>query len=257
MPLAGDLDRPATLGRLAGLADFVLHLAPPPNQGQGDSRTRHLLAALSGARSGANSGKSLPQALTYISTTGVYGDRAGAATDETSPAHPDTARGQRRLAAETVLRAWGGRNGVRVSILRAPGIYAAERLPLERIGARTPALLDADDVFTNHIHADDLAGLCLAALSRGAANRCYNACDDSCMKMGDYFDRVADAFGLPRVPRLSRNDAARVLSPLQLSFMSESRRLANRRIKTELHYRLRYPHVDDGIAAARPEKKTC
>nr|WP_308806279.1 NAD-dependent epimerase/dehydratase family protein [Azospira sp.] len=257
VPLAGDLDRPSTLGRLAGVFDQVLHLAPPPDRGLRDTRTRHLLAALGKAAGGNKSRKSLPQALTYISTTGVYGDRAGAATDETAPPRPRSPRGQRRLDAEQALRRWGRDNGVRVSILRAPGIYAADRLPLARLQAGTPALVEADDVFTNHIHAADLAGLAAAALVRGRANRCYNASDDSCLKMGEYFDRVADAFGLPHPPRLSRAEAAAVLSPLQLSFMSESRRLANRRLKEELRYHLLYPHVDDGIAAALSEKTPC
>lgn len=245
-PLEADLDRPESLKRLAGLADLVLHLAPPPDKGRRDSRTRHLLAALGSA-------KSLPQGLVYISTSGVYGDCGGARVDETRPPRPATARGARRLDAEHTLRAWGARTGVRVSILRAPGIYAADRLPLARLQAGTPALAPGDDVHTNHIHADDLARLCAAALVRGRANRIYNASDDSAMKMGDYFDRVADAFALPRPPRLARAEAEKILSPLQLSFMSESRRLDNHRLKAELRFRLDYPRVEDGIAAlARP-----
>ncbi|WP_109041722.1 NAD-dependent epimerase/dehydratase family protein [Azospira sp. I13] len=256
VPLIGDLDRPETLGRLAGLAQHILHLAPPPDRGLRDSRTRHLVAAL-GRASGKNSRKSLPRlpsALTYISTTGVYGDQGGALIDETARRRPLSPRGQRRADAEQYLRDWARRSGVRVSILRAPGIYASDRLPLARLQAGTPALVAEDDVQTNHIHADDLAGLCAASLLRGRSNRCYNASDDSCLKMGEYFDQVADAFALPRPPRLSREEAGRVLSPVQLSFMSESRRLLNRRIKTELRYRLRYPRVDDGIAAALQEQ---
>jgi len=260
VPLVGDLDRPRTLERLAGLTHHILHLAPPSDKGQQDTRTRHLLAALSRPGHGNKSRKSLsrlPWSLTYISTSGVYGDRGGAITPESAPCRPRSARGQRRLDAEQTLRQWGLRNGVRVSLLRAPGIYAADRLPLARLQAGTPALVAADDVFTNHIHADDLAGLALASLLRGAPNRAYNASDDSCLKMGEYFDRVADAFALPRPPRLSRQEASQVLTPLQLSFMSESRRLENRRLKEELRYRLRYPRVEDGIAAARKENKEC
>ncbi len=242
-PLLADLDRAASLTRISGIADVVLHFAPPPAKGTQDSRTRRLLAAL--AR-----GKSLPQRLVYISTSGVYGDCAGARVDETRPLRPATARAQRRADAESELRRFGARHGVRVAILRAPGIYAADRLPIERLQRGTQALTDEDDVFTNHIHADDLALLVGAALRRGRASRCYNACDDTQLKMGEYFDLVADRFGLPRAPRVSRLDAARTMSPLQLSFMSESRRLDNRRIKRELRARLRYPQVADGIDAA-------
>ena len=242
-PLLADLDRAQSLTRITGLADIVLHFAPPPERGTQDTRTRYLLAAL--AR-----GKSLPQRLVYISTSGVYGDCAGARIDETRPLRPATARAVRRVDAEGQLRRFGARHGVRVSILRAPGIYAGERLPVERLKRGVKALVDADDVFTNHIHADDLAMLTCAALRFGRANRCYNATDDSELKMGEYFDLVADRFSLPRAPRIARSAAALEMSPLQLSFMSESRRLDNRRIKQELRAHLRYPQVADGVDAA-------
>jgi len=247
VPLFADLDDPASLRRIAGVADHVLHLAPPPDRGPRDRRTQALLAAL-GRK------KSLPQRLVYVSTSGVYGDCGGDRVDETRRLHPESARGMRRADAERRLRAFGRDAGTVVSILRAPGIYAADRLPLERLQKRTPALCAADDVYTNHIHADDLAAACVAALRRGRANRAYNVCDDSQLKMGEYFDRVADAFALPRPPRLTRDEAERALSPVQRSFMRESRRLANRRLKEELALRLRYPQVDDGIRAALEER---
>jgi uncharacterized alpha-E superfamily protein len=109
-------------------------------------------------------------------------------------------------------------------------------------------------VYTNHIHADDLAMLTCAALRYGRSNRTYNATDDSQIRMGDYFDLVADRFGLPRVPRLSRRQAEEQLSPLQLSFMNESRRLLNQRVKREFRARLRYARVEDGVAAALNER---
>ncbi len=253
-PVLADLDRPASLLRIAGLADIVVHLAPPPAgdtrsmTGEArDGRTRRLLAALS-------RGRSLPQRIVYISTTGVYGDCAGALVDETRSARPTTARASRRLDAERQLRAFG-RRGVIVSILRVPGIYAADRLPLERLHKGTPALRAEEDVYTNHIHAEDLAMLTCAALRYGRSNRAYNATDDSQIKMGDYFDLVADRFGLPRVPRLSRGEAEQQLSPLQWSFMSESRRLSNQRAKKELRARLRYPRVAEGVAAALHERE--
>ena len=242
-PIAADLDRPNSLQRLAGLADIVLHFAPPPDHGLVDPRTRRLLAALM-------RGKSLPQRLVYISTSGIYGDCAGSRVDETRRLNPQTERARRRVDAERQLRRFGAARPVRVSILRAPGIYAADRLPLERLRKGVPALRAEDDVFTNHIHADDLARLACYALRFGRANRCYNASDDTPLKMAEYFDFVADRFGLPRTPRVSRSEAQSTLSPLQLSFMGESRRLDNRRIKTELRAKLRYPQVSDGIEAA-------
>lgn len=243
-PIRGDLDLPQTLGRIAGIATLVLHSAPPQDQGRRDERTRRLVAVLA-------KGGSLPRRLIYISTTGVYGDCGGARVTEVRPVQPQTARARRRVDAEQVLRRFGRRNGVAVGVLRAPGIYAADRLPLERIRRADPVLERGEDVHTNHIHADDLADLCCAALFRGGAGRVYNACDDSDMLMGDYFDLVADTFGLPRPPRVSREEARRRLKPMTLSFMQESRRLSNARIKRELRTPLRYPDVAAGVAAAR------
>lgn len=245
IPVLADLDTPSNLARIAGLADLVLHFAPPPNivGTPVDTRTRNLLAALC-------KGKSLPQRLVYISTSGVYGDCQGEPIDETRVLRPDTARAVRRVDAERQLRSFGQRNKVAISILRAPGIYAAERLPIQRLAKGAMVLRAEEDVYTNHIHADDLALLACAALRYGRPNRVYNACDDSEMKMGDYFDLIADRFSLPRPARLTREEALATISPSLLSFMGESRRLANRRIKQELKARLRYPRIEDGVEAA-------
>jgi len=247
-PVLADLDDRRSLARLAGLADLVLHCAPPANAGTVDGRTRRLLAALGKA-------KSLPRRLVYVSTTGVYGDCSGACIDETRAVAPGSARAGRRVDAEARLRAWGRDNGATVCLVRAPGIYAAERLPLERLRAGTPALVPADDVYTNHIHAEDLAAACLAALGRGRPNRAYNAVDDTDLTMGAYFDRVADAFALPRPPRIRRAEASGRLTPLQLSFMAESRRIGNRRLKEELGVVLACPTVEAGIAAAIQQQR--
>lgn len=253
MPIVADLDQPASLRRIVGLAQLVVHLAPPA-EGKNrlsehcDLRTRQLLAAL--ARQAT-----LPQRIVYISTSGVYGDCHGERIDETRQARPSSARARRRVDAERQLRAFGQR-GVVVSILRAPGIYAADRLPLERLRQGLPVLQADEDVYTNHIHADDLAKLTLAALRHGRANRTYNACDDSELAMGDYFDLIADRFGLPRPPRLTRPEVQARISARQWSFMSESRRLSNQRCKSELRTRLRYPQVCDGLDAAWQERMT-
>lgn len=243
-PLIGDLDDRRSLRRLAGIADRVLHFAPPPGTGELDTRTAHLLAALA-------SGRSLPQRLVYISTTGVYGDCGGTWVDEVRRCRPATARARRRLDAEQRLRRFGRDRGVAVSVLRAPGIYAADRLPVARLQRGEPVLTAAQDVHTNHIHADDLARLSCMALFRGGAGRVYNAVDGSDFKMGDYFDFAADLFGLPRPARLEREALAARVSPMALSFLSESRRLSNRRVLAELRLRLLYPSVREGLLAAR------
>jgi len=238
--LGADLDRPETLGGAAGWADCVLHAAPPPAVGESDPRTANLLAAIA-------KGRILPTRFVYISTSGVYGDCGGAWVDESRAPNPQTARAKRRADAERRLRAWCEARGVALVVLRAPGIYAADRLPLERLRAGTPVLREADDVYTNHIHADDLAASALRALRNDAPAGLYNAADDSAMKMGDWFDFLAARAGLPRPPRIARSEAAMRISPGLLSFMSESRRLDNRRLKTVLGVRLRYPTVRDGV----------
>jgi nucleoside-diphosphate-sugar epimerase len=236
----GDLDRPETLAPLAGAADLVLHLAPPDETRDGDARTRNLIAALSGARM-------LPRRFVYISTSGVYGDCGGERIDESRPVNPATPRAARRVDAERAVAEWGAATGVETVILRVPGIYAADRLPVERLKRGTPVLRADEDVYTNHVHADDLAAICVRALEADAPAGIYNASDDSELKMGEWFDLVADRFGLPRPPRVSRAEAARTISPMLLSFMSESRRLANRRLKDVLGVRLQYPTVFDGV----------
>ena len=237
VPIVADLDDRASLRRLAGLAPWIVHLAPPQSTGLLDRRTRNLAAILpEHAR------------LVYVSTSGVYGDCGGARIDETRTPAPSNARARRRLDAETVLRAWGARRAARLAILRVPGIYAADRLPLKRLREGTPALAELDDVHTNHVHADDLANIVLHALWRmRAGGRVYHASDDSEMKMAAYFDAVADAFGLPRAPRLPREELKQVVTPMLLSFMSESRRLDNRRMKRELGVHLRYARVADAL----------
>jgi nucleoside-diphosphate-sugar epimerase len=240
-PLFVDLDDRRAARRLAGLAPRVLHSAPPPASGPGDPRTRHALAALHRART-----------WVYLSTTGVYGDCGGARIDETRPVAPHSDRAVRRVAAERLLRRRAARGAIRATVLRVPGIYAAERLPIERLRRGTPALIDADDVYTNHIHADDLARIAFVALWRGRSQRVVNAVDDGEMKMGEYFDAVARAAGLAPPPRLARDALRAAVSPLLWSFMSESRRIGNRRLRRELRVRLRYPTVDRLLCGPEP-----
>lgn len=235
LPVPGDLDQLGSLKQLPHV-DSVFHFAPPPAEGSEDTRTRHLLRALSPMH---------PTSLVYISTSGVYGDCRGAWVHESRATAPVNARAIRRVDAETQLRAWGKQQRVRVAILRAPGIYAADRLPIERIKRGTPALIANDDSYTNHIHADDLARLAWTAMFRGRPQRIYHAVDAQPLKMGDWFDSCADAFDLPRSPRVTRAEAENVLSEALLSFLRESRQLSNLRATRELRFRYLYRTSDD------------
>jgi len=283
-PIVGDLDVRASLSRIARLAPTVLHLAPPQKTGDEDTRTRALIATLTatlaaprirharhvatgrlrraqhvirarktssivpdGGSPALRASHDAPRRLrvVYASTTGVYGDCGGAWLDETRPVAPANDRAKRRVSAETQLRRAATRRVLTASIARIPGIYAGNRLPLARLEKRTPALVDEDDVYTNHIHADDLAAILLRMTTHGRPSRVIHASDDTTLKMGNYFDRVADAFGVERAPRISRDEAEQQLGETMLSFMRESRRLLNTRLKRELRVQLRYPDVDD------------
>lgn len=264
IPVAANLDQPVSLKRLRGLATHVIYLAPPadsqPTEFYTDARLNRFLAAL-------HSGGSLPRRLVYIGTSGVYGDCQGALVRESRPLQPRSARGRRRAAAEAILRRWmrtriGAGHTTDLShqarkvtnagsILRVPGIYADNRLPVERLRAGTPALRVEEDTWTNHIHADDLARISWLTLTRGRSLRAYNTSDNSTLKMGDWFDAVANASGLPKPGRLPRDVLKDRVSPMLYSFMSESRRLDNQRLLKELRIKLRYPTVHDFLATLK------
>ncbi len=239
VPIVGDLDCRRSLDRLRGLAPWLVHLAPPASSGAVDARSRRLATAL----------HRTVQRAVYISTTGVYGDHGGRQIDETARLRPANDRAVRRIDAERVMR---GR--MHAAVLRVPGIYAHDRLPLDRLRQNLPALAPADDVYSNHIHADDLARITILALFRGRAARVYNAVDESALMMAEYFDAVADATGLPRPPRLPRAALKSAVSPMMYSFMTESRRLSNRRLKDELRIKLMYPTVASALATLTAAK---
>jgi nucleoside-diphosphate-sugar epimerase len=247
-PLLGNLDVPQSLHRLSGLAPRVLQLAPPAARRDGVSRDAALATALMK--------RPRLQRVVYASTTGVYGDCEGQWVHETRQTRPQTDRAVRRVAAEHTWRHLARATGASVCVLRIPGIYALDReggTPLERLQRGTPVLQAQDDVYTNHIHADDLARACVLALWRPQLQAVIHVCDDSAMKMGDYFDLCAAHFNVPRPQRLPRAELERLLPPITLSFMRESRRMDNSRMKEQLRLTLHHPHVRDGLRATPDE----
>jgi nucleoside-diphosphate-sugar epimerase len=243
-PLLLDLDATFTARELVARDREVFYFAPPPAHGDADSRVEHVCALWRGTE--------LPERVVYISTTAVYGDCAGAWIDEGAALQPGTARGRRRLDAEQRWLQWSAETGVPVVLLRVPGIYAHDRLPVERLRGGLPVLAEDDAPFTNRIHADDLAQVCIAAMRRGEPGSAYNVSDGHPTTMTDYFNRVADCLGLPHPPVVGRAEATQVLSASMLSFLSESKRLDNRRMREQLGIELRYPDLTAGLAACRP-----
>jgi len=239
-----DLDDGACpVPRLGGFGGLC-YLAPPLSRGVEDTRMRGFLALLDKT--------SLPRRIVYISTSAVYGDCHGDWITEEQPVQPATDRGRRRLDAERQLQAWTARHGVEWLILRVPGIYGPGKLPLERLRKGLPVLREADAPYTNRIHADDLASICVAALDSDHHNTVYNVSDGHPSTMTDYFFRVSAAAGLPRPPVVSREEAQQVLSAGMLSFLQDSRRMSNKKLLRDLGVILRYPDLDTGLRSCFP-----
>jgi len=258
-PVNADLDHRRTLARAAGLAHWMLYLAPPPNAGAADPRLKNWLVAHGTAQAKRAGGSKPPPRLTYMSTTGVYGDRAGGWVSETTPVQPTTPRAKRRVDAEQQIRKaikpgqprgrLKRRPSLQATILRVPGIYAAERLPEERLRNRLPVADGDGDGYTNHIHADDLARLTVLSLMRMRSGRVFNTVDQSNLTTGQWLDLVAKTLGLPTPPRVPKAELPQYLTPMMLSFLSESRRIDGRRALRELRAQLRWPVVEDFLKA--------
>jgi len=253
--LQGDLDDPASLKDLALQGVLLYHFAPPPAEGDSDPRLHNLLNAITPDQ--------LPAAIVLISTTAVYGDCNGGWVNEQSPTHPQTARGRRRLDAEQALRHWSHDHQVPSVILRVPGIYAPERLPLERIKSGAPILREEQSPFTNRIHADDLAMVCVMAAEKAAdvagleqqyESAIYNVSDGHPGTMSQYFKDIADALGLPRPVEIGRDEAEKVMSPGMLSYLRESRRIDNSKMLKELGVVLQYPDLNAGLSDVKKNK---
>lgn len=237
----GNLDHPESLSGLPLAGARVFYFAPPPADGCLDTRLRNVLAVLSG--------QNRPARIVLISTSGVYGDCHGEWVTEDRPPHPDSDRARRRLDAEQQLLDFGRVNSVPVVILRVPGIYGPGRLPVRRLQAREPVLREEESPWSNRVHIDDLAAACRAAMSRGHDRAIYNISDGHPTTMTDYFNRVAEALGLPHPPQISRQDAAARLSAGMQSYLAESKRLDNRRMREELGVEPAYPELSAGLAA--------
>lgn len=246
--VVGELDRMLPIAGLPTAGATVFYLAPPPGGGEIDPRVRTFLASIEPDKE--------PARLIYISTSGVYGDCGGAEIDEESPVNPQTARARRRLDAENLLRDWGAHRQVAVIVLRVTGIYGPGRLPLARLREGHPVLRAAEAACTNRIHAEDLARVCLAAAQKGEPGEIFNVSDGCPGTLTEYFNAVADTFGLPRPPQISLAEARQAMAPLMLSYVTESRRLDNRRMREKLGVELLYPTLAAGLAACRREEKT-
>jgi nucleoside-diphosphate-sugar epimerase len=238
-PVIGNLENPAGLENLPTGGKLVYYLAPPPGGGTLDSRMRHFCQAVNPVR--------LPIKVVYMSTSGVYGDCGSRLVTEATPINPQTSRAQRRADAEATLQAWGRSHGVPVVILRVTGIYGPGRLPLARIQQGHPLLLEAESPPTNRIHADDVAEVCIKAAQRAADGDIFNVSDGQTGTMTQYFNAICDLLGLPRLPQVGMVEARRVMNPMMLSYLNETRRMDNSKMLEQLGITLRYPDLAAGL----------
>jgi len=241
-PIIAHLDDPSTLQGLPTGGATVFYLAPPPGGGIADPRVRNFCAAITPGEE--------PRKVVYMSTSGVYGNSGGDPVTEETPPNPQTARGKRRLDAEDSFREWGKGCGVPVIVLRVTGIYGPGRFPVSQLASGQPVLDEAIAPLTNRIHADDLARVCLAAAARGEDGDVFNVSDGHPTTMTHYFNAVADLLGYPRPRQVSMEEAREVMSPLMLSYVSESRRLDNGKMLRKLGIKLLYPDLESGLKAS-------
>jgi len=239
-PVIGDLDYPDTLAKLPVKDTLIYYFAPPPDNGYDDPRLVNFINHLKN--------NDPPSKLVYISTTGVYGDYHGEWVTERSPVNPKNPRSKRRLAAEKILKTWQEHTAIPVVILRVAGIYGPGRLPIERINSGQPVLNEKVAPYSNRIHSDDLARICVAAARHILDGyHIYNVSDGHPTTMTDYFNHVAMHAGLKPPRILTMEEAAHEFSPMMLSFLKESKRVDNRKILQELGITLLYPDLETGL----------
>lgn len=216
------------------------YLVPPQKSGEIDRRSRSVLDEVFDAQA-------KPAKVVLISTTGVYGDCAGAWVTEQTPPKPATERGKRRLDSEQQWSTWCQAHELDYLILRVPGIYARSRLPRARIEKGIPVVKSDACGFTNRIHADDLATVSIAAMQSSITREIYNVTDGSPGKISDYLQAAAKVLELPALPEISMREAQQVLSSGMLSYLSESRRISNQKMLQALNVKLRYPNFKEGL----------
>jgi nucleoside-diphosphate-sugar epimerase len=236
-----DLDSDSAV--LACIPRQILYTVPPPKDTSGDSRLARLLDVLVDP----------PERIVYLSTTGVYGDLGASSARESSPPAPLTPRARRRLAAEEMLQSWCELHETLCIILRVPGIYGPGRLGIERIAAREPYIREEDANPGNRIHADDLAGVSIAALTRNIPAGIYNTGDGDSRSSTWFALTVARLAGLPAPPLVSRAEAERTFGTKRLSFLKESRTLDTQKMRQVIGFRPKYGNAEDGIRASLAE----
>lgn len=240
-PLVGDFDYQEETLELPVHAQQLFYFMAPQGGGKSDSRMLNFCRKLSLDNA--------PTKVVYISTSGVYGDCGGNVVTEETPINPQTTRAQRRASAESQLQEQAQQLGFELVILRVTGIYGPGRLPVARVMQGHPVLKLEEASFTNRIHTLDLVQICLAAMERGEDGDIFNVCDGQDSSMTEYFTAIADMHNLPRPKQIGMAEAEQEMNPLMLSYLKESRRMSNRKLKEKLRIELLYPTLEAGLKA--------
>jgi nucleoside-diphosphate-sugar epimerase len=241
--LSCSFDDPADIPVLDVAGSTLYYLAPPPGGGIADSRARNFCMSLSGVHP--------PAMVIYMSATSVYSEQNGGTVTELSETDPFSAMGKRRLDAESAFSEYGAANHVAVIVLRVSGIYGPGRLPLMQISQGQPLLREDESGPSNRIHADDLAAICVASAEKGQMGGIFNISDGHPSSMTSYFNACADVLGYPRQPQVSMEQARQVMSPLMLSYVTESRVVDNTKMLNGLGINLIYPSMKEGLQVCR------
>jgi len=227
----------------------ILYLIPPPSKGKSDPRMAHFLQLI-------KQSNALPDKITLISTTGVYGNCHGEWVDESCEVNPNVDRAYRRVDAENQLHKFCLESDIDSNILRVSGIYAEDKLPLARIKKQLPIVNESDSPYSNRIHAEDLATICCHSLVPELSDHnytgIYNCSDNSPSTMYEYFTRLAETYHLPTPPVIDMQQAQDQLSTGMLSYMQESRRISNKKLLADFKIELTYPSLESFLATLNP-----
>lgn len=223
---------------------LVFYMVPPPDKGESDTRLYRLLNML----------ETPPAAFVYLSTTGVYGNAHGAWVNEATPVNPQSARAERRVNAEHLVRIWCTERNVRRVVLRCPAIYGPGRLPVERLKSQ-PAINIHEAPIVNRIHVDDLVQTCIAAACTDDAMGVFNVSDGNVLNLTEYLNLLARILDIPEPRQISLDEAQLSYSGTYLSYLDESRRIDNSRMRRELGVQLLYEDVEKGLRASVEEER--
>jgi nucleoside-diphosphate-sugar epimerase len=221
-------------------------ITTPPDEAGDPVLRRHASALASGNQ----------RWIGYLSTTGVYGDRAGGTVDEATPPAPGQPRSQRRLAAEEAWRA-ARPVGAALDLCRVGGIYGPGRAPFAELRAGIARRVVKPGHSFSRIHRDDIAHAVMAAISNPPEPGCrvLNFVDDEPADSAAVMAEAARLLGMPPPPAVPFEEARASMSPMALSFWSENRRVANAATKAALGIEWRYPSYREGLAASLADER--